>query len=452
MGAVLVSSAVAWLVTREITPRQVRIAAGPEGYLYQQVARELKDHLQRRTGREVIVLQTAGSIENHRRLLSIDPAERVDLAILQGGAVQMDGLTVVAPLYPDVVQVIARSELGIKSLRDLQGRRIIIGVESSGMRASASEVLRHYGMEPEGPNCLFGGLDDLLADNSIDAAILTTGIGNNALNRALATGIFDLVPIDDAEALARKHYHFRPYKIPAGLYSESPRTPNADVPTVATTAFLAARQEAPALLVEETLEALYLGVGPWDFPDLIPREEALQWRPWALHPAARSFYDPFDHLGWTSTVLDTLSALKELFVALIAGGFLLWDRWRRLREKEAKEELRIQKDRLDAYLDQTAAIERNLMLTDDPAPLRALLDEVSLLKLRALSEFTHENLRGDTTFSLLLLQCSNLSSTIQLKIVVALVRLGPEERRAIPTLLDHSGKDNSGVSPATNSI
>src|SRR5690606_17172777 len=132
--------------------------------------------------------------------------------------------------------------------------------------------------------------------------------------------------------------------------------------------------------------------------------------------AARSFFDPFDQLGWTATVLESLSALKELLVALAAGAYLLWDRWRRLREREAQEDYKAQKDRLDQFLEQTAAIEREQMATDDVRTLRDLLDRVVRIKLHALTQFTHETLRGDSTFSLFLLQCNNLTNIIQLKI------------------------------------
>lgn len=57
------------------------------------------------------------------------------------------------------------------------------------------------------------------------------------------------------------------------------------------------------------------------------------------------------------------------------------------------------------------------MRTTDPAELRRMLDEVTKIKLRALRELTEEELYADQAFSIFLMQCSNLISKIQLKII-----------------------------------
>ena len=51
------------------------------------------------------------------------------------------------------------------------------------------------------------------------------------------------------------------------------------------------------------------------------------------------------------------------------------------------------------------------------AHVKGVFDEVTQIKLRALQELTAEGLRGDRTFSIFLIQCSNLSNNIQLKIL-----------------------------------
>ena len=78
-----------------------------------------------------------------------------------------------------------------------------------------------------------------------------------------------------------------------------------------------------------------------------------------------------------------------------------------------------EKDRLDVYLEKTLEIERAQMAVHDAASLGRLLDEVTRIKLEALTKFTHEELRSDQTFSIFLMQCSNLISTLQMKILKA---------------------------------
>jgi hypothetical protein len=64
-------------------------------------------------------------------------------------------------------------------------------------------------------------------------------------------------------------------------------------------------------------------------------------------------------------------------------------------------------------------VERAQMSIEDAAGLRTYLDEVTRIKLRALAELTHEDLRGDRLFSIFLMQCSALSRKIEAKLDAA---------------------------------
>ena len=320
MLVILVGSVITGLLTRERLPRALRIASGTENGRYHEFALRLGPAIERESGRSVTVLKTDGSVASWGLLHSKDPAQRRILAILQSGSVPLDGLVMIAPLFPDVVHVVARVGRGIESIDTLKGHRVSIGPPESGMKVSAQHLLDHYGIDLDDLDARAVGFDQFEADDTIDAAIVTTNPNNPGLRQLLAGGDFLLIPIDDAEAIALRFYHYRAFTIPQGLFCESPQIPPKPVPTIASTAFLAARSDAPVRLVEEALEALYNEIGPWDFIDLIPRSRALDQNPAPMHPAARSFFDPFDQLGWTAAILESLSALKELLVALAAGA------------------------------------------------------------------------------------------------------------------------------------
>ena len=74
------------------------------------------------------------------------------------------------------------------------------------------------------------------------------------------------------------------------------------------------------------------------------------------------------------------------------------------------------KEHLDTYLEATIRIERAQLETDDVSALKGYLDEVTRIKLEALEELTHEDLRGDRMFSIFLTQCAHLIRKIQGKI------------------------------------
>lgn len=118
--------------------------------------------------------------------------------------------------------------------------------------------------------------------------------------------------------------------------------------------------------------------------------------------------------------MESLAAGKELLFALVAGLYLLWDRYRRLKEGERTRELSVMKERLDDLLAETTRIERAQIETVDVVQLKEYLDEVTRIKLKALDELTHEDLRGDRMFLIFLTQCANVINKIQAKISVGL--------------------------------
>jgi len=79
-------------------------------------------------------------------------------------------------------------------------------------------------------------------------------------------------------------------------------------------------------------------------------------------------------------------------------------------------QLEAQRDRLDKLLAETACVERAQMDVEDVEQLNTYLDDVTLIKLRALEELQHESLRGDRLFLIFLTQCANVIRKIQSKI------------------------------------
>ena len=141
----IVVSVLVWLITRDTLPGTIRIATAQEGGLYHEFGEALKKSLEQRTGKRVELIETEGSVENARLLRE----GKVDVAIVQGGSAPLRGLSVIAPLYPEVVHVLVREGVGIEKVDDLKGHRVVYGPTGSGMRASAERVLKHYGIMDE---------------------------------------------------------------------------------------------------------------------------------------------------------------------------------------------------------------------------------------------------------------------------------------------------------------
>lgn len=413
MIVTLIASLVGWLLQRHRTTGPIRIATGERGGLYYKVGKAIQDSLRERTGRETNVISTHGSQENYLQVSN----GKAEFAIVQGGAVPIEKMSVVTPLFPELVFVIVRRNRSIEHISDLAGRRVALGPHGSGTRNSAEKILKHFDIDPSDLKGTEAYFTALVEDTSLDAAIVTAGVEHPDLRRVLETAGFDLLPVHIAPALDMVHPFLRSVQIPRGLFTARPPIPPEPIPTIATTAFLVSRPEEPYDVVQAALETIHEESLRLKVPTLIPRQEAARWISTRLHPTAQLYFHPSDHLGFMANVMESLAATKELLFAFGAGAYLLWIRWRRLKEKESQELVRRQKERLDRFLEETLRLEAAQMRTRDSAKLSDYLDQVTQIKLKALREFTEEELRGDQSFSILLDQCASLIAKLQLKML-----------------------------------
>jgi len=414
MLVVFVASLVLWLTGRENLPRTIRIATGHEAGMYHVLGEDLRPSLERRLDRDVAIINTRGSLENYELVLQGE----VDLAIVQGGAVPLENVSVVTPLFPELVFVIVRKSAGIRSIRDLAGRKVSLGDELSGTRVSGIEVLGYYDLPLDQVDENEAVFTALLTDPELDAAIVTAGIESPELREMLATNQFDLLAIENAPAIDIVSPYLEQIEIPPGLFAAEPPVPARSIPTVATNAFLICRHDAPDSLVRAALAAVHEESLRLKVPTLLSRQRASEVSATRLHPVSQSYFNPSDQIGRMANVLESLAATKELLFALGAAIYLLWLRWRRLKARENEKLIREQKEHLDGYLEQALRIEEEQMGTDDPEKTRESIDQVTRIKLRILHEFTAEEVRGDQAFTIVMDECGNLIEKLQRKLML----------------------------------
>lgn len=289
---------------REAMPPVVRIASGTEGGSYRTVAEELAQGLRRRYPVETASVFTEGSIENRQKLLARD----VDLAPMQASDLRGDDLCVVAPLFYEAVHVLTREPADLVSdLNDIDGMRVAVGPLGSGSRQAAELVFASLPWDSHSLARVVMAWPDLEHEESPEVAIICASPGSPLVERLILHAGWRLVPIPNGIEVSLQHPTLRPMTI------EPPHYPRADlppggIPTVGTTAFLAARTDAPSELVVATLNTLY-GVsasGPdaagdedvpaaiTRIPGMISREHAAEWQGLAFHRAARHFFAQSD--------------------------------------------------------------------------------------------------------------------------------------------------------------
>ncbi|MFK8112127.1 MAG: serine/threonine-protein kinase [Rubripirellula sp.] len=274
---------VMWQRHKDSMPDVVRLAGGVEEGIYNNVSSVLAQRVGESHGVQTQILATSGSLDNRDRLL----AGMVDLAPMQATAMSGDHLCVVAPLFHELLYVLAKTDSGIQSIQDLKGHKVAVGPVGSGSRATAELVFASLNLPPEIAPRVVMEWSDLFTEDTPSVAMICIGRGSNLVARLLRDQQWQLVPIPEGILISEQHPTLRPMTIRPNEFQEL-RGQRKDVPTVGTTAFLAARQDVPAELVASVLDALYLEPSP--FLGLIPRSQAAEWQGLAFHPAARRYF------------------------------------------------------------------------------------------------------------------------------------------------------------------
>lgn len=409
---VLLGSIVGWFLARDPLPEEITLITGAEGGLYHHFGLELKSAYERRTGHVLNILPSGGSAANRKALLD----GRAEIAIVQAGAVPLSGIGLLSALYPEVVHFIVRRDSGVDEVQELVGKRLILGALDSGMRRSALDVLSYYDLAGRFVEHTNGYFTELLSHREIDGAIVTTGIFNPDLQALFEDRTFQLLPLKAAGAIQLRNAYMRQYVLPLGTYDVRGPIPPEDLPGLATTALLVGRHDLPDPLIRSLLESIYEGGLRYEFPSMFRKEAVVEYAPGPFVREAELYFNPADRIGQVANIMESIAAFKELVFALFAGMYLLWGRFRRFEEREKERSIQREKDKLDELLTETLTIEEAQVGESDPERLTEMLNEVTRIKLKALRQLTHEDLRGDRVFLIFLTQCANLIGKIEAKL------------------------------------
>ena len=411
--AVVAGGVVAWSASREQLPPEIRIAAGRKDGLYFTFAEQFAKRLQERTGRPVRVVETAGSEAN----VGLLHDGGTDLALIQTASLTPEGVAGIAPLFPETLHFIVRKNRNIRSPADLAGKRVALGLKGSGIRQNAAIVLAHYDVPLESLQDAEEHFAAIATDKGIDAALVTTGWMNPILEQLLRNDELELLGLPDPDGLATRHPWFAPVNIPKGLYHGKKPLPLEPVRSVAVTALLVSRADAPDPLVRHALATLYETNLHASFPALLSAKAAREYDATAMHPGVVKYHDPSAEFRRLSRIMELLSKSKEALFGVGAAAFLVWGWLRSRRERAAAEADELQKRKLDDFIGRTLTVELEQMEVTDPERLRPLLRRVTHIKQEALKELTSEKVRGDQLFAIFLSQCAALSEKIQMRMI-----------------------------------
>jgi hypothetical protein len=232
----------------------------------------------------VAVESSAGSVANVQLLKSGE----ADFALLQNDVAYyaFNGITLEAfagkpvknisgvfSVYPEIVHIVARKSADVRSVRDLKGKRVVLGAPGSGAEQNALQVLKAHGIREIDVRTMqsvarTAALDQLKA-GAVDAVFVSTALGSPLIADAMASGKLTLIGISDTvgDALRRSYPFYTLEKIPANAYPGLEH----DVTSAGVMAILVARSNVSDEVVYSLTKAVF---------DNLPQFQG-------SHPAAR---------------------------------------------------------------------------------------------------------------------------------------------------------------------
>jgi TRAP-type uncharacterized transport system substrate-binding protein len=239
-------------------PSTIHMAAGSSDGAYFRYAQQYRAILAR-SDIDLVVLETAGSVDNLNRLLDAD--DPVELALVQGGianAEQKEQLSGLGSLFYEPLWLLAPAGTPPRPLNTLAGARIGIGAEDSGTRFLAQRILDANGIDDTNATLISDDLEtaaSAITDDRLDLMFAVGSADSPLLRRLAGQDAIVLQDLPRAAAYARRDRSLTVLDLPEGTLDLVRNLPDADLRLVAATANLVAHPNLHPALVDLLIEA-----------------------------------------------------------------------------------------------------------------------------------------------------------------------------------------------------
>jgi TRAP transporter TAXI family solute receptor len=253
---------------------------------------------------KVTVQSTKASAEN----LNLLQAGRGEMALVLGDALSdawkgdkeagfnapLTKLRAVAGMYPNVIQIVANADSGIRTLADLKGKRISVGAPKSGTELNARAVLKAAGLAyadfAKVEYLPFGESVELMKNRQLDVTLQSAGLGVASI-RDLATSVnIIIVPIPPEVVAKVGDAAYQPTTIPANTYTGQTEA----VPSIAIKNYLVSHEgvstDAVYAMTKSMFENLDTLVAAHSAGKGITKEGAVTGTAVPFHPGAVKYY------------------------------------------------------------------------------------------------------------------------------------------------------------------
>lgn len=258
LASALLVAAVIVAIWRPGPPSRVIMSTGSEDGAYHVFGQRYKEILAR-SGVELVLLPSAGAVENLERLRT--GKDGVTIALVQGGLAQPGDETKLVSLGAvanEPIWIFYRASQPLHRLEDVRGRRIAAGPAGSGTRKMAEVLLERVGLGDMNPALLpLGGLSaaQALEQGTADVAILVSAADGAAVKRLLRADRIALWSAPRADAFVRQLPVLTKIEIPEGAFDLVRDLPPTNTTVLSLRASLVATPGIHPVLVDLLLDA-----------------------------------------------------------------------------------------------------------------------------------------------------------------------------------------------------
>jgi len=208
-----------------------------------------------------------------------------------------EDLRAVFSVHPEPFTVVARSDAGITTFDDLQGKRVNIGNPGSGQRSTMEVLMEKKGWTMDdftlASELKSAEQSQALSDNKVDAIVFTVGHPNGSIQEATTTTDAIIVPVEgpDVDELVEANSYYSKATIPGGMY----RGTDTDTNTFGVRATFVTSAAVPEETVYQVVKAVFENFDDFKklhpaFANLTKEEMVTQALSAPLHPGAEKYY------------------------------------------------------------------------------------------------------------------------------------------------------------------
>lgn len=206
-------------------------------------------------------------------------------------------LRAVFSVHPEPFTVVARADSGIKTFKDLKGKRVNIGNPGSGQRGTMEVVMKALGWKKSdlalASELKSAEQSSALCDNKVDAIVFTVGHPSGSIKEATTSCDSVLVSVTGPaiDKLIRDNDYYRSATIPGGMY----RGNKQDTTTFGVGATFVSSTNTPEKTIYQVVKSVFENFKT--FKKLHPAFKVLKKREMVkdglsapLHPGALKYY------------------------------------------------------------------------------------------------------------------------------------------------------------------